>query len=377
MRQFTDPDSALLEARIKAQQIASGRADMADLTRNDRDELQEARKIADGVPLVSAIQEWAKAKKLTAGQIIPAAEQWARTNSVEFESIDLRKAVDRFITAKTKAGKQGEITYRSRLEPLVSFFGAAVRLDEITSRQLGAYLEQFQNAVTRNDMRKRAVALFNWAQRSAYLPRGVQLEIEHTERAKEQPTEIGILTPAEFKSLLEWFRDVHPKYLGAVVLAGFCGIRIDEVQGKKQDRSKRQIWEDIDMKRKFVRVTTAKTNTPAWRLVPLCDAAIDWLMLCENREGSVCPAGGLETARILAKRAGKKIPANAFRHSFISYQIARTGDKAATATMAGNSVAEIDRRYRVPLTPEDGSAWFEIRPNEIAPVIKLKKRAND
>jgi hypothetical protein len=58
----------------------------------------------------------------------------------------------------------------------------------------------------------------------------------------------------------------HLKFLAAVVLAGFCGIRSDEIHGKRDyGRKKRQDWDDIHLKRKFVQVTIAKTNTSSSR----------------------------------------------------------------------------------------------------------------
>ena len=71
----------------------------------------------------------------------------------------------------------------------------------------------------------------------------------------------------------------------------------------------------------------------------------------------------MEKVRLLLRAADFKIPENCFRHSFISYRIAAMdGNKPQVATEAGNSVAEIDRRYRVPLTKGEGEAWFSLRP---------------
>ncbi len=188
----------------------------------------------------------------------------------------------------------------------------------------------------------------------------MQLEIELTERARENPTEIGILTPAVWMKLLHWCHREHPKYLAALVLAGFCGLRADEIHGKRADRSKRQVWEDIFPDRKIVRVSIAKTNTPAWRLAPLCAAAAAWLDLCPGEHtGEICEAAALERFRALARAGGFDLPENCLRHSYISYRLPIVkGNKPQVASEAGNSVAQIDARYRVPLTLADGRAWF-------------------
>lgn len=52
---------------MKAQQIATGRIEGAEMTQGDRDELQAVRKIVGKFPLLSALDEWAKASQLTTG----------------------------------------------------------------------------------------------------------------------------------------------------------------------------------------------------------------------------------------------------------------------------------------------------------------------
>lgn len=383
-QKFADPAVALAEGKTKALQLASGHIEAAEMKRGDRDELLAARKLAGNMPLLAALREWEKVNKLTNGHAIAAAELWAQRNARTLKRVKVSAAIDLFIKGKDRAGKQGEATYRAKLKPLAAFFPDSF-IDAVTAAELTAYLEQYQDGVTRNDLRKRAVSLWRWAQKSGYIPNGMQLEIEHTERANEEQTEIGTLTPDTYAKLLEHFRANHPEHLAALVLAGFCGIRADEIHGKRSDRSKRQLWEDIDLAEKYLNVSVAKNNTPAWRLVTLCDAAVEWLMLCPERTGAVCEAGAMEKIRLLAKavKSDKSkdvpkfdLPENCFRHSAISYRIAVTGDKAATATWAGNSVGEIDRRYRRPMTKEAGEAWFNIRPQAEAEIVQMKEAAN-
>ncbi len=386
IQKFADPDAAIEEGRLKAGQIADGLVAGAEVSRADRDELFAARAIVGDVPILSALREWQRVRDLTQGHAIAAAEAWAQRNRNTFSRILASDAVDKFIAAKERAKKQGERTYRSKLDPIKLSFPERY-LDSISSDEWTAYLEQWQDGVTRNDFRKRAVTLCRWAQKSGYIPRGIQLEVEQTERAHEEATEIGTITPSTYSSALEFIREKHPEHLAALVLAGFGAVRSDEIHGKRHDRIKRkkgsapvtdecrrQTWEDVDLERKFLNVTVAKKNTPSWRLVELCDAAIDWLMLCPNRKGPVCVPGAMEKIRLLLKEAGFFLPENCFRHSAISYRIAVTGDKAATATWAGNSVKEIDRRYRRPMTKAAGETWFAIRPKTGADVVDFGQR---
>jgi hypothetical protein len=332
------------------------------MSRSDRDELQHAKSIAGDVPILAALREWKRANELTAVHLIAAAEMWAARQGKTFKRIKVADAVDQFIAAKDRAKKQGERTYRSKLEPLKTFFSDA-HIDAITEPQFSAYLEQWQDGVTRNDFRKRAVSLCRWAQKSGFIPRGLQLEIKNTERAEEEPTQIGTITPDIFRDALRFIHAKHPQHLAALVVAGFGAVRSDEIHGKHHDRSKRQTWEDIDLAQKHLNVTIAKRNTPAWRLVELSDAAIEWLKLCPGEhKGPICEVNAIAKIRALLIEAEFDLPENCFWHSAIIYRIAKTGDKAATATWAGNSVKEIDKRYRRPMTKAAGEAWFSIGP---------------
>lgn len=374
LQQFASESEAIEEGRIKAAQMAEGRVETADMTRSDRDTLIAARKICGDVPILAALHEWRKARDISQGHVIAAVEAWASRHTAKFKRIKIADAIEAFIESKQKAGKQGERTYRSKLQPLTVAFPDRY-LDSVTVTEFTGHLEKFDDGVTRNDHRKRAVALCRWAQRHGFLPRHLALEIEGTERAVEKKTKIGILTPTMFGQLLRFIAAEHPKYLAALVLAGFCGIRHDEIHGKRDDRTKRQLWDDIHLDRKFVQVTIAKTNTPAWRIVPLCDAAVEWLKRCPEREGEVCDIGAMERVRLEGRAAGFELPENCFRHSFISYRIAVTGDKPKVATEAGNSVAEIDRRYRVPVPEDVGKAWFEMTPAKAARLPAIRAAA--
>jgi integrase len=246
----------------------------------------------------------------------------------------------------------------------VDAFGSRF-LDELGEAELTPFLRGFKDPVTRNDIRKRCVTLWRWARdRKGVLPAGMTTAIERTARVKEPARKIGIITPDAFARCLAWIRENQPDDLAALVLAGFCGLRSDEIHGKRHDRGGRQAWADIQMGRGLLNVSVAKENTPAWRLVPVCAAAVAWLGLCARRaDGMVCRSSAMEWVRKGCMSAGIGLPENCFRHSFISHRIAETdGNKQKVATESGNSVAIIDKRYRVPLTEERGRAWFSIFP---------------
>lgn len=389
-RQFADPEQARFEAALKADQIAAGMVDAARaFSGDDARVLDEARRTCGQVPILAALDEWKRARDLCHGQLIPAAQAWRDANSAAVRTITVDKAVDQFLASRVRAGK-AESTYRlltsvrksTRTTFKQDFAGrpmntvTATHLEDWIHRVYGNLAEKRPaDPVTHNTVRKRLVALWRWARKQGFLPRTVQTEAERMDTANEPTARIGILDVLGFALTLEEVRTKHPEYLGAAVLAGFCGLRRTEVHA--------QLWADVELERAFVRVTAAKLNTPSRRIVPLSPAAVEWLKLAETNGGSrgeppsstvgfrqfpvaVSPAWGIDRVRTFAKAAGIPCPENGFRHAFISHRVAQTGNVAETALEAGNSPAIVFRHYRELVTKDDGKAWFELTPARTA-----------
>jgi hypothetical protein len=368
---YADLGEAIDDAKLKASQLAAGMSAANLLTNADANELAQARDMASrhGIPLLSALAEWDKAREFAGPALVTVCEEWSRRKTDTITRIKVSEVIEKFIAAKNALKKRGTRTYESKLKSVGETFGE-LYLDSITAKDWSKFLARIEDGVTHNDIRKRIVTLSRWAQRNSYLPSEIKPSIENTERAKEAPTTIGILTAAEFKKQLEYFREHHPEHLAALVIAGFTGLRSDEIQGKRDDTEKRQMWEHVHLKpgkdrSPFLSVSFAKENTPSARIVYLCDAAVAWLKICpEPREGPVCEARAMEKVRLIARVAKFPLPENCYRHSWITYKIALTSDKPATATEAGNSVGTIDKHYRVPRPRHEGEAWFAIRPKK-------------
>ena len=139
-------------------------------------------------------------------------------------------------------------------------------------------------------------------------------EADKPEAAREAQLKIGIINVTEFARVLELMRTEHAEHLAAAVIAGFCGLRRVEVHT--------QLWADINLERGFLRVSSAKQNTPAKRLVPLSHGAISWLMLCKRSGELASPHWGVDLVRKFAREEGITIPGNGFRHSYISHSVA-------------------------------------------------------
>jgi hypothetical protein len=293
---FADLADATQEARLKAAQLNAGRIEGAEMTRTDRDELQAAREAVGEVPLLAAIAEWRKARELTAGNLLPAAEAWAAVATARPTSkFRSTRPFNASPSAKTKAGVDVEASYKKILPSLVLKFGERT-LGTVSARELGAWLEErYPHPVSRNTARKRIVALWRWCRDEHYLPRDAKTEAEFTKTAQEDEGEIGIISAETFGRLLNHFKTKHPHYLPALAVAGFCGLRRSEIHA--------QAWEDVDLEAGHVRITKAKRNTPAKRLVPLAPAAVQWLLQCPNRKGPICDNFAIDRIRLIAREA--------------------------------------------------------------------------
>jgi integrase len=382
---FSSSSEAIAEARTKAAQLNAGRIEGASMTTGDRDELAAARKLANGTPVLSALTEWAQANQLTTGNVLAAAKAWAaRTGKVETR-VKVAEVVKQFLKAKTAAGKNVATDHADSFRRMTADLGE-LSIDTVSARQIDAWLARWDHPVTRNTNRKRIVSVWRWAQRKGFLPRDARTEAEMTDMAHEPAPEIGIIGVRIWRSLLDHFRATHPELLPALILAGFCGLRRSEIHA--------QTWEDISIERKNLRVTQGKRGTPARRLVPLCDAAIEWLMLCASRRGFICPtikwkgkakqSLALDGVRRISSEAKgpdgeplfPALPENCFRHSYISHAVAASGDIPRVSLNAGNSVKEVNRHYRELVTEEEGKAWFDSEPGALGQVLPMEKTAN-
>lgn len=363
-RQFSTYAAAHGEASLKADQLAAGRINAAStLTAEDGNLLIKARQLAGDVPVLAALQEWAKARELTNGHVIAAAEAFAARHGQGTKAVTVAQALKEFLAAKTKAGKQVATDHASIFTSIRDDLGT-FDMGSVGSHQLDAWLSKRDNPVSRNTYRKRIVSLWRWAQKKRYVPRDGRTEAELTERAHEDAPEIGIISAKTFEALLVYFRAHHLDLLAALVVAGFGGLRRAEVHA--------QSWADISLEKGHLRVTKGKRGTPARRLVPLAAAAVEWLLLCAERKGALCDGLAIDRIRLIARNAGFDLPENCFRHSYISHRVAATGDIPRVSLDAGNSPREINRHYRELVSEAEGEEWFEVRPEDPALVVQMR-----
>lgn len=375
-KRLLDSAKSLEKLKVKAEAraglLAQGSSEASRVTALDIDELISARRALRGhhVRVSVAAEEWAWARAQVGSDFREAIERWRDSRPVA-KRIKFAAAIDAFISARQRGNNDPERTYRSKLTSLLARLGD-IYVDEIDYQRALAAVTSWHDGVTQNDMTKRLGTLLRWCRKAGYLPSDRVIVTDLVERAEEERTEIGIIDATTLAKVLKLIRDERPEYLAGAVLAAFCGMRNDEIHGKRARKGEtratmsRQRWSDIhaEGRRPYVLVSVAKKRTPADRHAIIPPAAVEWLKLCDHSDEYVIPAGGMERVRAHAAAAGIKLPENCFRHTAISAGLVHLfkSDKARAAENYGTSVQMIDRHYRKPLSPAAAKAWFSGRP---------------
>ncbi len=354
-RRFSVEAEAVQFARDTLEYLNSAKRDSDLLWREHKEEYLIAQDLAGEIPVLTAMREWRLATELSGGQLILAAKEWGANREVSSLNSTVNEVAEKFRIAKEREGIKWEKSFKPFLPPFQAAFGNH-QIRRIGAERIENWLNKtFPHPTSRNTYQRKIITFFRWGQKRGYLPRGIKTEAELTQRAKEPIPERGIITPGTYRDLLTLVKAERPEFLPALVLAGFCGMRTGEIKAQK--------WSDIRLEQGRLRVTAAKAGTAVYRFVNISPAAVEWLMLAEEKSGLVCPTRGLENMRYLAKGRGFDLPKNCFRHSFVSYLIALKGVGYAAA-QAGHEEKIAHKNYRELVTEEEGGEWFAISPRE-------------
>jgi site-specific recombinase XerD len=194
----------------------------------------------------------------------------------------------------------------------------------------------------------------------------------------------GILQPAEFKQLLLAAEKKQAALVPFLALAGFAGIRREEMLKEYANDEVLQ-WPDIDWDKKMITIRdgVAKQTSRELgdrRFIPIEAALIHWLEPYRKESGPVVPVVDSAFRRRFKKlrEAAELNPSrNALRHSYASYWLARSRKEGLgrLALQMGNSEAVVKRHYLEILSREDGKAWFALRRAVKTPVSEVSAKA--
>lgn len=367
-KQFADLKRAQEEARLKADQLAAGRIDAAaSITGDDLALIQEARRLAGTVPIITALEQWQKARELAGADVIMACEHWARRNGKMDHALTVAQAVAKFLAAKKASGVKVKANYERTLPSFIETLGTQP-IATVTPEAIQAWLSQWPHPGTQNSHRRRVVTLFRWCRKKALLPLDVMTTAERTDSAEVGNAKIETAKPDQLRAAFTAIRKAEPKLIPTLTLLSLCGMR--RAEADKQD------WKDIDLGRKILHVTAAKPRTRAHRPINIPDAALEWLLRHRRKAGPVSPKNATDRVKRICREKKIALPPNGLRHAWISARVAITNDINGTSLEAGNTPSVLIKHYRA-LTPiEEAREWFDIHPTKKKPAepIQLEVR---
>ena len=219
-QKFASSEAALAEAQIIAARLQAGRIEASAMSRGERDEYVEAKRLVGSYPLLAALQEWEKAHALCGTDLLLAAQAWNDANGSSRKTVSIKELVADFLKDKkrnrvdTRAGHDRTLprVVRAFADRLVHTL-SATELTDWLHKEFAQPVEGGERLVhpaTFNSHRRRMITMWRWARAKGYLPRNIQTEMEQVEPMKEAPLKIGILSVQNFAELLRLIRDRHP-----------------------------------------------------------------------------------------------------------------------------------------------------------------------
>jgi hypothetical protein len=264
---------------------------------------------------------------------------------------------------------------RQRLGKLCMSF-ENIDVSRLTETGLRQYLEHYPPGSNRRSHYKAVRKFIKWAHESGFLALDLMARIRPLDK---WGVNNDIVPIEDFRRLLFVTAGIEPIELGEVpttryigllpyfVLGGLAGMRRAELL---RDRASQSIleWTDIlwDKNLISIRDEVAKQTRAAdrRRLIPLEPAAREWLTLVRQPAGPVVnlwQSTHTKLTRELFKRLDIDLPENGLRNSYASYaQTFRSPGEVAKA--CGDLEGTIKRFYTQVLEPNEGRAWFDIRP---------------
>lgn len=282
-----------------------------------------------------------------------AKEEAAKSQTVEFLSDEWVVAKKNSIEKKLRKRTLEDIAIAAK--QLKAAF-AGLRILEVTPKHISDYVAKIEGSnQTRYNTTNRFKQFFNWCIKEGYLTTNpVKLEIEVEEHdpiilTVKETDRLIRLCEAEYKDLLLYH---------AICL--FAGLRPSECVLLR--------WENILMKEGQIRVKKETSKIKETRLVPIEPNLSFWLNRSEVRTGLVTNPVNLPTRlkKLRKEFCGERkwVP-DITRHSYASYWLGRTKDRAHLAENMGTSLKMIKQHYKEAVTDDDAAAYWRIFPEGI------------
>jgi integrase len=309
-----------------------------------------------GVTVIQAVAEYVK----------------QRQNDEKRTRLELGKAIDKFLVWKTELKDAGRYNPRSlkaaqkRLGHLKKAFPdkciSDFKADDferwLLTAQWGANNNQKKySAASQAGIKSISSEFFKWCMRQGW----IEINPAQFLRIQRDDHEVQILTPPQAGELIKAAQasPFHQRAVPYVLLGLFAGLRPSEAEDLQR--------EDINDATAEIRVASRKLRGQV-RYVPMApelaarlrEMKWDGKLAAENwrKQFESVKLGSKNEQGQPTFTAESPFPPDGLRHSFASYWLAKTPDRARLAEIMGNSVDVIRNHYRkaIPIT-EANNFW--------------------
>ena len=288
-------------------------------------------------------------------------------NQAEENQIPVAEVVAEFLAYKKTRVKSGQLAnLTDQLKRFAMDYGTSP-VSSITTAQVEKWLSSlrslrnpgklaktpFLSPLSRNHYRATLHALFGYASTPARALCPIN-PVSNLEPEQVPTSEPEAYSPGNAAKIMQAALDHKPELIPSLALGFFAGLRVSEAEAFELSKLTPETEE--------FRVNSNKTGG---RVVPFTDACKAWIFLQPRRTGKGWQKSSRtkvdEITELFTLAKVEQIN-NGVRHSFISYQCAKTGDVAQVADDVGNSPGTIKNHYRAIVTKADATKYFAIRP---------------
>ncbi len=250
--------------------------------------------------------------------------------------------------------------FRSRGNKISESFGHLL-VKDVNKSQIEDWLKSFPNLSPCSilNYRRAVYDLFEFAIREGY--RMGENPVARIRTPKIDWVEPKILRIEEAQNLITTaYQYAQLELLPFIAIGLFAGIRVAEMT--------RLRWDNIQLDEKTIYISSKISKKRRVRMVTIEDNLLEWLFLCPDRDGPICPLKYKQNFTKLHRLAGfHKWHTNLMRHSFGSYYFEMSGDPLKTATVMGHrsSDQQLFDSYRAFVRRGEGKQYFDIRPGRL------------
>ena len=259
------------------------------------------------------------------------------------------------VEAKRKDGRAPMYVadLKKRLARFSADFGER-RIAGITVEELDNWLRNLDcGPKSRANFRANVGVMFSYAERRRVIDSNPVLRTAQPKLVDKPPE---IFSVDELAALLHKALSNAPDVVPMLAIGAFAGLREAEI--------KRLDWSEVDQRRGYIEVTSAKAKSARRRIVEMQPNLRDWLRPYARMTGAVVPVNARKKLDTIRKDAGlTRWPKNGLRHSFASYRLAAIHDAPRVASELGHTSPHmLYSTYRELVLPEEAQRYWQIVP---------------